>query len=51
VGTAHLEDILRLFCLLVEAGDEVLNGLHEDVGAKDQGHYSVARNNILKTKL
>ena len=36
VGTAHLEDILRLFCLLVEAGDEVLNGLHEDVGAKDQ---------------
>ena len=36
VGTAHLEDILRLFCLLVEAGDEVFNGLHEDVGAKDQ---------------
>ena len=48
VGTAHLENVLGFFSLLVEGSDEVFNSLEKDVGAKDQGQVEGRRVGVVR---
>ena len=43
VGAAHLQNVLVLFSLSVEAADELFNGLQEDVRAKEQREVQSGR--------